>query len=325
VTLSKILSKILKARDTSGCKDPNAPQLLIKNNIKKLKFDLVNIIDDKLIILELKNRVDSGGTGAREESLGKKFITICRTIENEDKIFVYREKDYAFGELLTTLGINKVEMCMGLLFNIHRKEATIDADRSDGFYGSSKTLMKNYANEPHLDTNIEFDQSRLRLYFKKRSLLISVEMLYGNEVIQRFSSQKYYLDNLMEKVFSKSWDDIWLTFNVAISQRAILLRNRKNYIIQIKNLKENDEYFNSIFSKFCTYSLDSEILTELVQYILSRPDFSSSAATNEDIGYLADCLYAFASYIISRSKLIKSKNKMVDISTDINKGVLAKG
>lgn len=120
---------------------------------------------------------------------------------------------------------------------------------------------------------------------------------------------KYYLDNLMEKVFSKSWDDIWLTFDVAISLRAILLRNRKNYIIQIKNLKENDEYFNSIFSKFCTYSLDSEILTELVQYILSRLDFSSSTATNEDIGYLADCLYAFVSYIISRSELIKSKKQ----------------
>ena len=113
----------------------------------------------------------------------------------------------------------------------------------------------------------------------------------------------------MEKVFSESWDDIWLTFDVAISQRAILLRNRKNYIIQIKNLKENDEYFNSNFSKFCTYSLDSEILTELVQYILSRLDFSSSTATNEDIGYLADCLYAFVPYIISRSKLIKSKKQ----------------
>ena len=58
--------------------------------------------------------------------------------------------------------------------------------------------MKNYANEPHLDTTVEFDESRLWLYFKKCSLLASVEMLYGNEVIQRFSSQKYYLDNLME-------------------------------------------------------------------------------------------------------------------------------
>jgi hypothetical protein len=215
---------------------------------------------------------------------------------------------------------------MGLLFDIHGKEATIDADRSDGFYSSSKTHMKNYANEPHFDTDIEFDQSRLRLCFKKRSLLVSVEMLYGNEVIQRFSAQKYYLNNLMEKVFSKSWDDIWLIFNVAISQRAILLRNRKNHIIQIKNLKENDEHFNAIFSKFCTYSLDSKILTELVQYLQGKLDLTNPpAAINEDISYLADCLYAFASYIITRGTLIKSKKKMADLSTDINKGVLAKG
>ena len=97
VTLPRILSIILsKVRNSSGYSDHNASQLSITNNIKRLKFDLVNIIDDKLIILELKNRVDSGGTAAREESLGKKFLTVCKTIENEDKIFVYREKDYAF-------------------------------------------------------------------------------------------------------------------------------------------------------------------------------------------------------------------------------------
>jgi hypothetical protein len=96
--------------------------------------------------------------------------------------------------------------------------------------------------------------------------------------------------------------------------------------MQIKNLKEVDEYFNSIFSKFCTNSLDPEMLTELVQYVISKLDSpTSSAATNEDIGYLADCVYAFASYIISRSELIKSKKKMTDISIDINKEVLAKG
>jgi hypothetical protein len=45
---------------------------------------------------------------------------------------------------------------------------------------------------------------------------------------------------------------------------------------------------------------------------------------NENSIYLADCLYAFASYIISRKRLVKSKKK-VDISTDINKKVLTKG
>jgi hypothetical protein len=96
---------------------------------------------------------------------------------------------------------------MGLLFSIHGKEATIEADRSDGFYSSSKTHMKNYVNEPHIDTNVNFDQNRLRLFFKKRSLLVSMEMLYGDDVIQKFSSKKYHLRDLIEKVFSKPWDD----------------------------------------------------------------------------------------------------------------------
>lgn len=327
VTLSKIISIVLaRVRSTAAYDNRNTSQPVIKNNIKKLKFDLMNIIGDRLIILELKNRVDSGGTAAREESLGKKFLTICRTIEHEDKIFSYHQRDYDLADLLTTLGINKVELCMGLLFDIHGKEATIDADRSDGFYNSSKTHMKNYTNEKHVDINIEFDQSRLQLRFKKSSLLVSMEMLYGNEVIQKFSSQKYYLNNLLEKVFSKSWDDMWLTFNIAISQRASLLRDSKNYIIQIKNLKENDQYFSGIFTKFCVHSLDSEVLTEVVQYLLRKLKLTiPSASTNGDISYLADCLYAFASYIITRSKLIKSKKKMVDISTDINKEVLARG
>src|SRR5438128_3689215 len=56
VTLLKILSKILNVRNSD--KDQNA-SLSITNKIKRLKFDLVNIIDDKLIILELKNRIDS--------------------------------------------------------------------------------------------------------------------------------------------------------------------------------------------------------------------------------------------------------------------------
>lgn len=108
----------------------NEPKLVIKSNIKRLKFDLVNIIDDRLIPLELKNRVDSGGTGAREEALSKKFFAICKTIESNEKAFVYRGRGYDFAELLAILGITEVEMLWGLLFNINGKEVTINADRS---------------------------------------------------------------------------------------------------------------------------------------------------------------------------------------------------
>jgi hypothetical protein len=180
--------------------------------------------------------------------------------------------------------------------------------------------MNNYANEPRLDINIDFDQSKLRLCFKKSSLLVSVEMLYGNDVIRKFSSQKYHLNKLMEKAFSKSWDDVWLTFKVAVTQCAILLRDRKNYIIQIKNLKENDEHFNVIFTKFCIHSSDISILTELVHYVLRKLNLPEPSGST-----ISDCLYDFASYVITKSKLIKSKRKTVDIYPDVNKVVLTRG
>src|SRR5215207_3351894 len=141
-------------------KNQDGLQWSIESNIKKLKFDLINIIDNRLIILELKNRVDSGGTAAREEALSKKFLNICRTIESGEKIFVYQGRDRDFVEMLSILGINKVEMNLGFLFNINGKEATLEGDRLNGFYSSSKTHMKNYLKE--LDHNI----TKKRFYIK---------------------------------------------------------------------------------------------------------------------------------------------------------------
>ena len=90
--------------------------------------------------------------------------------------------------------------------------------------------------------------------------------------------------------------------------------------MQIKNLKENDEYFNVIFTKFCIRSSDINILTELVQYVLRKLNLTEPSGST-----ISDCLYAFASYIITKSKLIKSKGKTVDISPDVNKAVLTRG
>jgi hypothetical protein len=255
--------------------------------------------------------------------LSKKFFAICRTIEDGEKIFSYNGRDYDFTELLTVLGINKIEMFLGLLFNINGKQATLDGDKSHGFYSSSKTHMKSYVSKPHISTNVEFDEGRLRIYFKKNSLSVSIEMLYGDEVIRKFSSKEYDLAKLMEKVFSRPWDDIWLVFNIALSQRAILLTKGNNYITQMKTLIENDEYFNTTFNKFCNYSSDYKILSHLVEYVQKKIDLSSLSST---VGYennLADCLYAFASYIISRGRSTRSKKKMKDISMDINKEVLS--
>jgi hypothetical protein len=72
-------------------------------------------------------------------------------------------------------------------------------------------------------------------------------------------------------------------------------------------------------------SSDSKALSELIEYIQKKLDLSnlSLPAANQDNSHLADCLYAFASYIIIRRNLIKTKKNMPDISIDINKGVLS--
>ena len=84
----------------------------------KKKFDLINILNDKLIILEIKNRVDSGGTSGRREGL-KKFFDICNHVENNIIILTDRTsgKEYTLLELLKKLGITKVDMLMGFFYN----------------------------------------------------------------------------------------------------------------------------------------------------------------------------------------------------------------
>ena len=87
-------------------------------------------------------------------------------------------------------------------------------------------------------------------------------MLYGSEVIRNF-----ILGMIMDKFFANSWDDIWLAFNLAISQRAMLLEYKKNQISEIKKLKEKDEEFNAIYEKFCDNPFDVIILKEVVNCI----------------------------------------------------------
>lgn len=324
-TISKVVSTLISRAGNAPTHDTQNGNRFL-GDIKSLKFDLVNIVKDRLILLELKNRVDSGGTAAREEALSKKFFTLSRLIESGEKVFVYSGNEYDFAELFTKLGINKIEMCLGLLFNINGKEATINADKLHGFYSSSKTHMKNYLNERHDYVNdLIFDESKLSLSFKKRSLLASIEMLYGDDVIRRFSSKNYDLTKLLEKAFSKSWDDIRLVFNIAISQRAMLLKNRCNYMTQLKHLKENDERFRILFDRLCNDSSDSKTLSNVVEHTKNKLDSSDPSLPSpiKDKNYLADCLYAFASYIISKNYLVKAKKNMLHIRTDLNKGALS--
>jgi hypothetical protein len=322
VTLSNIISKLVARSNTDRVVNQKNVLWLEKNNIKKLKFDLVNIIGDRLIILELKNRVDSGGTAAREEALSKKFFALSRLIEDGETILHYMDKDYDFPSMLSKMGINRVEMILGLLFNINGKEATISDDRKYGFFSASRNLMKNYLDASHYSvTNLRFDKNKLSMSYNKQELEVSFEMLYGSEVIRKFTSKSYGITELMTRVFPIVWDDIWLVLNIAIQQRTILLGHGKNHIIHLMKLYDEDEHF----TRFCHNSLNQEILVNLINYIAVKKEFSdinlSPDLNQNNDGYLADCLFAFASYILNKPNIGKSRKKKVE-SLDLNKGVL---
>jgi hypothetical protein len=327
-TLSKIVSQIELKNRSLRQGDYTEPQGLIKSNIKKVKFDLVNVIDDKLIILELKNRVDSGGSGAREEALSKKFFAICKSIEDGEKIFEYQGRDYDFAEMLGLFKIKKIEMYLGLLYNISGKEAALIDDKSKGgFLSSSKTCMENYAGSKHLSIKVNFNPENLSIFFQKGSLLVSIGMLYGNEVIQKFTTKQLNLNSIINKVFANSWDDIWLSCNLAISQRALLLEYNKNHITEIKKLIHNDQEFSPICSKFRNNPSDLKTLRDVIDNIQTKADFSNMPPMSNQEGYLADCLYLLTAYLItgSRSKKRGSTKDDSGVFMGMNKQGLSLG
>lgn len=225
------------------------------------------------------------------------------------------------------MGISKVEMLLGLLFNINGKEATISDDRKYGFFSASRKLMKDYLDLSHHSvTNIRFDENKLSISFNKQDLEVSFEMLYGSEVIQRFTSNSYNVNEIMTRAFPIVWDDIWLVLNIAIQQRTILLSHGKNHIVHLMKLYSEDEHFNEAVTRFCFNPLNHELLLNLVNYISVKREFSDISPTSLDSkqnndSYLADCLFAFASYIVSKPNIGKSRKRKVE-SLDLNKGAL---
>lgn len=205
----------------------------------RLKFDLVNILDDKIVFLEIKNRVDSGGTAAREEALAKKFLTLCKIIQDGEKVFVKDSTaEMDIPQTLLGLGIKEIEMHTGFLFNIDGNEATIDSDKTNGFYGASRQLLTRYYQKQNhrYSVNLRYDENLQRLSFEKDGLAVTVDLLYGSDVTRRFTRDQLTLSTVLRNVFTRKWDDIWLSLNLAIAQRALLLEYGTNHIIETKEI-----------------------------------------------------------------------------------------
>jgi hypothetical protein len=66
-----------------------------------------------------------------------KYLTLCKVIQDGEKVYVGDDLEMDMAQSLLSLGIKKVEMHAGFLFGVDGKEATIESDRTKGFFAQS--------------------------------------------------------------------------------------------------------------------------------------------------------------------------------------------
>lgn len=288
ILFSKIPEWVASVKSLSEIKEWKA-----NGSDPKLKFDLLNVIGDRLVFLEIKNRVDSGGTAAREEALAKKFLKLAEMIQNGVPVYIGDGVDMDIAQAFLGLGIKKLEMHAGFLFNSKGEEATIDDDRTKGFYGQSKRLLEEYfkRHNNRFSVKLAYDEKSQKLSFEKDGLSVTIDLLYGSNVTKSFTLEQLDLGKVMNKVFRKKWDDIWLAVNMAIGQRTLLLENGKNIIneMDLSLTKNADPDFIANYDKFVAIPTDTRSLTECVRILKEK--MRPSAVAEKDV---ADCVYVYA-------------------------------
>ena len=111
--------------------------------------DVGNILKDEktMVLVEVKNRVDSGGASARREILtSQKFGVIIDYLLNNKKLYQKENEKFSLTELLKLFNISSLELYIGILFDIGDSPATLKSDKRRGYYASSRegfTFLRN--------------------------------------------------------------------------------------------------------------------------------------------------------------------------------------
>jgi hypothetical protein len=139
---------------------------------------------------------------------------------------------------------------------------------------------------------LTYDAITQKLSFEKDGLFVIINLLYGSDVTKNFTHEQLDLGKVLNKVFRKKWDDIWLSVKMAISQRTLLLRNGNSIINEIHRslTGKTDSTFRAQYERFLATPEDVRSLSECVGII--RQKIGSLSAIDD--GDIADCVYAYA-------------------------------
>lgn len=274
-----------------------------------ISFDLINVIKDEnvLILMEHKNRVDSGGTSARREMWISKFRNLLETFTRNESIFVRvgdltnEEEDFTLLELLTYFNISRLELYCAILFNLDGTPATKNGDKSEGFYTTSKEGYLNNINYLNLQDSIydiverDDDNLRLEVEFIDENFKIGIEAVYGNQIPQKLFRKDYPISELL----LLKYDDIWLSQLLSIDERTFLLKYDTNFMAIFKKLIKRDFKLKQSYNKFINNEGDLEDLEEIVTYLLEEySEELEDKLVPKDVTkeqYLADVIQVLAS------------------------------
>ena len=268
---------------------------------KDIDIDVGNILkrENALVLVELKNRVDSGGTAGRREIWTKKFRTILEIFVRNKKIFSNGKEGYTLYEILKLFKIKQIELYIGILFNVDGTPATMDGDRIQGFYSSNIEGFDDIIQFISRHSNVfrinKKEKKRLEIEFFYEGIKIIIGALYGNQIPQKLFRKEYPVNELLLLKF----DDIWLAQLLSIDERTFLLKYGKNFMSIFKELLNRDYKTRKLYNLFVDSEGKIEHLKRLVYYLLKKHNRKFECrlvpkdVTREQ--HLADVIFVIAS------------------------------
>jgi len=265
---------------------------------REVSADVGSIIQDEkaIVLVELKNRVDTGGTaGRREIWTSEKFGIFVEYLKSNKKLFRKSHKEFSLTELLESFGIENFEIYIGVLFDTGDNPATVQSDKTNGFYSSSKqgfeylqNLVKQSSTMKIINEDTENLQMELNLSYS--SLKVKIGALYGNDITLKLFRKSFPVSDLL----LLRYDDIWVSQLITIDERAVLLKHQKNFTTSFLGLLNRDKDLRIKYDAIINSECGENELNMIVNYLLDNytivfddkilPDGKNKA------GYLADII-----------------------------------
>jgi hypothetical protein len=227
-----------------------------------------------MVLVELKNRVDTGGTaGRREIWTSEKFGIFMGYLSDNTKLFRREGEELSLAELLERSGIEKLEIYIGVLFDTGDNPATVRSDKDHGFYSSSKQGFEYLQDLVNRSTTIEIidkdpDNLQMELKLHYSSLKVKIGALYGNDVTLKLFGKSFPVSDLL----LLRYDDIWLSQLLTIEERTRLLKHKRNSTTTFLELLKKDGKLRLMYNDLIDSECGGPELDLIVSYIVDTYD-----------------------------------------------------